>query len=29
MICSAALDRLMDDGYVFSTVDESHFKLSR
>ncbi len=29
-ICSvsAALDALMDDGHIFSTIDDSHFKVS-
>jgi replication factor A2 len=28
VIYSEALDRLMDEGLVFTTIDESHFKLS-
>lgn len=27
-VCSAAVDKLMDDGMMFSTFDESHFKLA-
>lgn len=26
--CSAALDSLMDEGFVFSTIDESHFNVA-
>ena len=27
-VSSDALDRLMDDGHVYTTIDESHFNLS-
>lgn len=26
--CSAALDALMDDGHVYTTLDDSHFQIS-
>jgi hypothetical protein len=26
--CSSALDALMDDGHVYTTLDDSHFQIS-
>ena len=28
LVCSEALDRLMDEGHVYTTIDDSHFALS-